>query len=246
MLSSAHKNHLLVNQFVISCWTAAIINARETVTKVLVDLVRKHQTFKKIVTVGDIKSWWFLNFNDRAAKIQFQVAACLARKNFLVGMSVRKFVMMDDAQTVESLFSNHVDVERLKEKFNATKQNKQKMIFIVKISAKRNEAVEYMSATHNVVNSGTTLDLKPINANSHVKDCSTVKSIPVICLAMLVYARNVLWFILSLNLAHAARLHWDLQFCAVLLHQNAIMFVASKCPVIINAQIYAITVLADA
>lgn len=107
-------------------------------------------------------------------------------------MSVRKFVMMDDAQTVESLFSNHVDVERLKEKFNATKQNKQKMIFIVKISAKRNEAVEYMSATHNVVNSGTTLDLKPINANSHVKDCSTVKSIPVICLAMLVYARNVL------------------------------------------------------
>lgn len=107
-------------------------------------------------------------------------------------MSVRKSVMMVDAQIVEFWSSSHADVEQLNEKFNATKPNSLKMTSIATIYARRNEAVEYMFVIQNAVNLEATSVLKLINASWLAKNYWTVKSILVICLAMLVYARNAL------------------------------------------------------
>ena len=78
--------------------------------------------------------------------------------------------MMGDAQTVLSLFSNHVDAEQLKEKSNVIKLNKQNKISIAIQFVKRKEVVEYMYATPNVVNLKTISDLKHMYVSSLAKD----------------------------------------------------------------------------
>lgn len=90
---------------------------------------------------------------DKAAKIQSLVAECPAKRNYHVAINVLRFATKADAQIVKCLFSNSVDVDLLKEKYNALRLDIQNNNFIAKQYAKRKKVVEFIFAIRNAVNS---------------------------------------------------------------------------------------------
>lgn len=102
---------------------------------------------------------------DKAVKIQYLVAVCHAKRNYLVAMNALKSAMKVDAQIVKCRYNNFVDVDQLNGRLNAIRRDTLNNNSIVIQSAKRRKDVEFTYAILNAADLKIYLDHRVTSVN---------------------------------------------------------------------------------